>query len=868
MSSSQKAPRPEKGALMKKIALMILVGTAVATLLVIAATSKLHEAAHQPDPFVAVSWLTAILALAVFVVMFAEYFIHGRRVHLHLGGAFLAIGLMGVWDALTFPYDAAFGVSDIASTPERWAYLLTWQVQLVTLAVVLIYAMARGRKFNSKDQVIGRAVTTSIIGILWSAITIFIITNFLFDAATNGEWIQKACMIASGACAAAYAVSIVGYGRRSIHRNDAVLSWMAYGLIFGMLAQLAMAVSSDPSKALFWFAAIMKILMVAAPLAGMLAGYTRLQIKLRDQAYDMSYIVQCQQAVTTIVNPTELYRRLSEIACTAFQAKAACLMPFEKDRGLLRVAAHVGLDDELVKRLTFRSGEGPAGDSLSDKQIVVVPDILEDTTLNQKLEGHSDMTTGIFAPLVNRDECLGVLALFFAGRPMHKLSKEKARLLDAIATQAAIAVDGAEMRERLLGSSRTTGGYAQELETVWEIGRAVGSEVDLNAFVDALADKLRAAFGASTCSVLVFEPDLIGVKILGQKRLTRYQSVAEHIDQCDAVAAMVARKGEPLILNDVPNSCHCKYPELACEDGGVHHMLCVPMSLRGFTGAVSVFRHNGEPFGEAEKRLLTRLSPVVAAGIRNAELYERESLISRNLQESLRSKAEQDYAGIAVSGGYQAAFDESLVGGDFYDVIDFGSGKYGVAIGDVSGKGPEAAVYTGMARYMIQAYSADDIDPVYVVSKLNTALCRYTPDGKFITLVYGIVDTKAKTLTYVNAGHETPFIYRAETGKLENLASTGPAAGAVEEGDYASDTTRFMPGDTLILYTDGATEARQDGRFLGTEGLEKILKDLVPKHPDDLPEALIKSVKTYAKGRLRDDIAVLTVTSRVPGALF
>lgn len=854
---------------MKKSALMITVGAAVAALLIIAAAAKTHGAAHQPDPFAAISWLTAIMALAVFVVMFAEYFIHGRQVHLFLGSAFLAIGLLGVWDALTFPYDAAFGAADAAGQSlQRWSYLLIWQMQWITLGLALIYGMVRGRKFSSKDQVVSRGITASVIGIIWTAATIFIITNFVFEATASGEWIQRVCMIASGACAAAYAIAIVGYGRGSIHRNNAVLAWMAYGLVFGMLAQLAMAVSSDPSKALFWFANFMKILVTIAPLIGMLAEHTRLQVKLRDQVYDMNYIVQCQQAVTTIANPAQVYQRLAEITCTAFHAKAVCVMPFEKDRGLLRVSGQVGMDEEVIKRLSFRSGEGPAGDAFSDKQIVFVPDIADDATISQRLEGMREIKTGIFAPLVVRDESFGVLALFFPARTMLKLAKEQVRLLDAIATQAAIAVESAQLRDRISNSVRATGGYAQELEMVWDISRAVSSELELDALVDALSDKLKEAVGATTCSVLVFEPDLIGMKVLGQKRLVRYHSVAEHVDQCDSLAAMVAKRGDALIINDAPNNCHCKFPELVCEDGGVHHMLCVPMNMRGFVGAISVFRRNGEPFGEAEKRLLMRLSPVVAAGIRNAELYERESAIARNLQENFRSKAEQKYPDIAVTGGYQTRYDESLIGGDFYDVIEFGRGRYGITIGDVSGKGIDAAVYTTMARYMIQAYSADNIDPVYIMSKLNTALCRYTPDSRFVTIVYGLVDTETKTFTYVNAGHETPFVYRGETGRLECLESTGPAVGAVEEGEYTSKTMRLDPGDTLILYTDGATEARQNGKFLGTEGLQKMLNDLVPKHPDNLPDALIQAIQTYAKDRLHDDIAVLSVTMRKPGSLF
>ena len=200
-------------------------------------------------------------------------------------------------------------------------------------------------------------------------------------------------------------------------------------------------------------------------------------------------------------------------------------------------------------------------------------------------------------------------------------------------------------------------------------------------------------------------------------------------------------------------------------------------------------------------------------------------------------------------------------------MIEFGEGKYGIAIGDVAGKGLDAAVYTAMTRYMIQAYSDVDPDPVVVISKLNSALYRYTPTGKFVTLVYGVLDTMSGSFTYVNAGHEIPFI-RKSGDRLESLQTTGPAAGALAEADYTSETVTFEPGDMIIFYTDGATEARCEGKFLGTEGLRKIITDQLRRNMDNLAKAILSGVRSYAKGHLRDDIAVLVVKARTPGALF
>ena len=854
-----------QGYFMKKSALMIPVAASAAALLIIAAAARSNEAVRQPDPYSAISWLTAVMAFAVFAIMLSEYLVHGRTLNLYLAGTFLALGFMGVWDALTFSYGAVFPSFYEVS---RWPYLLLWEAQWITLAGMLIYGIFVSGKLHSRELIAGRTFAVMSFSILFAAIMIFLATTWMFQWASDSDLSPKIWLVVSALCAAGFAAACVIYSRAALVKANGVFAWLAYGLIFAFFAQAAIVLKPQPTETVFWFASLMKILVFLSPLAGMLAEHTRLQVQIRDQASELRKLIQTQHAVVSSVDLSEQYRRIVELATNSLSATAACLLTFEKERGLLKVGAQVGFDDETAKRLVFRPGESPLGDAFSTGGIVFTRNAFDDPILAGKLEGVKDIRSAVFNPLVVRNDCLGVLALFFSGRPMQKLSKEHQRLLDLLSSQAALAVEGFQLRDRMTDSAKVSDDYAQELEIVWEIGRAVASELDLHALVDALADKLKDAVDATTCSALIVDADQIRLRILGNKQLTRQHTVGEHVDQCDSVALAVAQQNEVLIANDVPNSAHCKYPELANEDGGTHHLMCVPMSLRGFIGAISVFRQNTSPFGEKEKRLLTRLAPVVATGIRNAQLYEREKAIADSLQKTMLPDLDHEYEGLRVSHRCQAALDESLVGGDFYDVIDFGDGKYGIAIGDVAGKGIEAAVYTAMARYMIQSYSADDPDPVYVVPRLNTALCRYTPVGKFVTLVYGLLDTGKRTFTYVNAGHELPFLHRGADNRLETLVSTGPAAGALVDGEYHSETVAFSPGDTLIFYTDGATEARCEGKFLGTEGLQKIVSELVHKHADDLPDAMLAGIQTYAKGHLHDDIAILAIKARVPGQLF
>lgn len=849
---------------MKRTTLVLLVAASTATLLLVGAAAK-AGGIEQPSPHAIASWLAAIFAFSAVVVMFAEHFVHACQPHLYLAGTFLALGMMGTWDALTFPSAGSI-------RGPLWRHLALWQFQWITLAAVLIVliwsAVISSGKSTSKSACPTSADTATVVSaaLLWASLLIFLVSHWhtlsgLFALAKLGMYTSIVCSIV-------FLAGCIILSRPFFHKDNTVLVWTAYGLIFGALSQAAMGFQSNPSPALFGFAGLMKVLMFVAPLAGMLAEHTHGETRMRDQSAELENIIEAQEALSGICTPEELYRRMVELAAEILAPAVVCFMSFEKESNLLRVVAHTGLDDETAKQLVFRPGEGPPGDSFSERRTIFLRDVSDSSSLLQKLGDQSGFRSAVFVPLTVRNECLGVLALFFPKRSVQKLSTDQLRVLETLARQATLVLETLRMRNQVRDYTKTTDEYAREMDIVWDIAQAVASELELNALVDTLTEKLRHSVGATAASVLIFDPDSTGMRILGHRRVKQRHELSGHTDVCDEIAATVARTGEPFSQNDLPNSPHCKYPQMARDDG-VHHVLSVPMSLRGFTGAITVFRQNAEPFSEREKRLLTRLAPMVAAGVRNADLYEREKRIADELQTSLLPAVERHYAGIQVAAIHQAAYDESLVGGDFYDVIDFGDGLYGVAVGDVSGKGLDAAVYTAMTRYMIQAYSAENSDPLSVIRKLNAALYRYTPPGKFVTLVYGVIDVKKQSFTYANAGQEPPLYYRKADASLELLSSTGPAVGAVADGEYVVDSVSFEPGDILVLYTDGATEARTDGKFLGTEALKNIVTENIEKEDfDRLPQAILSGVRSYAKGRLRDDIAILAVKSRTPGALF
>jgi len=147
------------------------------------------------------------------------------------------------------------------------------------------------------------------------------------------------------------------------------------------------------------------------------------------------------------------------------------------------------------------------------------------------------------------------------------------------------------------------------------------------------------------------------------------------------------------------------------------------------------------------------------------------------------------------------------VGGDFYDAIPLGQGKTGLVIADVSGKSVSAALYMALSRTIIRATATWHPDVSLVLADANTIIEEQSDSGMFVTLFYGVLDEKTRTLTYANAGHNPPLLLRAGATDFGRLMPTGVALGAASEQEYGAEQVTLLPGDLLVLYTDGVTEA-------------------------------------------------------------
>jgi len=279
----------------------------------------------------------------------------------------------------------------------------------------------------------------------------------------------------------------------------------------------------------------------------------------------------------------------------------------------------------------------------------------------------------------------------------------------------------------------------------------------------------------------------------------------------------------------------------------------------------ATLRIDSAPLMDASGRItgavaaLNDITEQICAREQIEENYEREHAIAVKLQETFLAYELPQMDGFEYEQVFHVAKDACMVGGDFCDIFRVGEGQFAIVMADVAGKGLKSAVYTAMTKYILRAYALEQSDPCLTLARLNDALSACTPSELFVTLAYGILDTGRRAFTYANAGHEHPLLLRVGSETVHRLEVTGRALALVEGSTYTSHEVELAPGDVLVLYTDGITDAGWGADRLGQDRLMDMLKACGGGPLVDLVSTILLSAQDYAGGVLADDAALLAI---------
>jgi PAS domain S-box-containing protein len=248
------------------------------------------------------------------------------------------------------------------------------------------------------------------------------------------------------------------------------------------------------------------------------------------------------------------------------------------------------------------------------------------------------------------------------------------------------------------------------------------------------------------------------------------------------------------------------------------------------------------------------------------ELLAERTRIAATLSSSLLPAQLPVIPGVELASRYLPARGGGRVGGDFFDVFLLDATRWGFVLGDISGKGAEAAAVTGLVRYTLRAYATPDASPAAVLGQVNEALLRATDEERYCTLVYGVAEQVGPALRVrlCLAGHYQPVLRRGD-GEVAVVGETGTALGLFGSPELVDSQVCLQPDDLLCLFTDGVVEARAGSAWFGVDRVLAVLRGLPDSGAEHAAARLVDAVDAFQAGPRVDDLAILTIRTQPAG---
>jgi len=396
-----------------------------------------------------------------------------------------------------------------------------------------------------------------------------------------------------------------------------------------------------------------------------------------------------------------------------------------------------------------------------------------------------------------------------------------------------------------------------ELRILNEVSVAISSAVGVDAVTDLIVQKCVEHAGAEQGAIWLLDP--IDKTAPPKTFLRVMDSDVNTIPFKVGASVMgwVIKNRNPLIVNDVVGDK--RFVDLAGEYSDLRCLIAVPLRLKdALIGVICLLNKTGsQVFSNDDARLLTIVASQSAQTIENARLYDDERRL-RSLEEDLRTARVIQYSLLPrenpradhfdIAGLYEPA---QMIGGDYFDFIPIDKNHLGIAIADVSGKGTSAALLMANLQSCLRGQAILNRSPRETINNLNFMLSRFLVDGRFITAVYGVLDVRRCIFTYVNAGHCWPIFVGSD--RIVELEEGGIVLGFSPDSKYTETQVSLREGESLLLYTDGITEAAnaseeqygesrlldllKTNRSLSAAELVRLVKDSVVRFQDDAPQS-------------------------------
>jgi sigma-B regulation protein RsbU (phosphoserine phosphatase) len=396
------------------------------------------------------------------------------------------------------------------------------------------------------------------------------------------------------------------------------------------------------------------------------------------------------------------------------------------------------------------------------------------------------------------------------------------------------------------------------LQKVQKAAQKISSILDLDLLIDNIVNDVAQSFGLLESSVYLHDEAHEEMVLGGVHGCSVHSKGFRLKIGKEGMVGYVASTGQLRYAPDV----HKDEYYVACEHS-TNSEVAIPLLVgEHLVGVFTASHPDLDAFPRPQLRILQALCDHIAVAIYNArrfkseraqrEAMNREAQEARAIQQALLPKISPYIPGFAVSG---LSIPAGAVGGDWYDFIPFPDGRWGLVLADVSGKGTAAALLMSATRGMLRSLAEACCTPGEVLTQLNSLLVSDFPAGKFVTMVYAVLDPAARSVSFANAGHLHPLLLDDDGAHFLDT-ERGLPLGLMCGGDYSETTVALSPGSRLVFYSDGITEAanQEEQEY----GLERLARHVANRNASAV--SIVDDVRAFTEGvALNDDASVVFV---------
>jgi sigma-B regulation protein RsbU (phosphoserine phosphatase) len=567
----------------------------------------------------------------------------------------------------------------------------------------------------------------------------------------------------------------------------------------------------------------------------------------------LEFLVEASKVLNSTLEVRALLLLVYDLIVTAVDCEVCSLGRLGEKGERIDVLLAFGESGDRVSRLAIDKSKGLMGRVVSTGKPLVV-------NLPSGLAGYEDALDAAFGfakrnslavPLMRGGEVIGAVEAI--NKKHGDFTPADVETLSALAEQIATALDNARLYSRVTREIR-------ERELLYQVGMRISSSLDVEEVLNLILQNLREVVEYHAGGIFLVDPDTMEIMRLTAMGYDPEMESRLELKFGEGIVGWVAKNVEPVIVGDVRHD-----PRYLNARNQTNSEMVVPLTVGDkIVGVLNLENDRPNAFTEEDLYLLKTFGSQAAISIERAKLHreilekrrlEAEIDLARRIQITFLPEVLPEIPGYDISA---MNLPSGEVSGDYYDIISVSPGQWGIVIADVFGKGIPASLVMASFRASLLAEIRNNYAISTIMRKVNRLIWESVEPERCVTACYGVLDAGAGVLTYSNAGHWYPLVIRPDG--LRHLTKGGMLLGAVEDAVYEEGRVHLKPGDVVLFFTDGLTEAEdQAGEPFGEDRLIKAVRAVLDLPCSDIVKGIHQMIMGFTGAELTDDFTLVAV---------